>query len=104
MQIHVCRPCRGGSIRRLTRSRSITPHVDDVLDAPPQHQRPSANAAPEAGTAAEADAEAERAAFLAATEGFAVEGTIVVVPVLVLKPCTLQLSSRRALQASRTLF
>ena len=80
------------SIRRLTRSRSNTPHVDDLPPPPqpPQQQQPSADIAEDsiaaaAQPSAERDAEAERAAFLAATDGFAFEGPVVVIPLHVEK-------------------
>ena len=55
----------------------------DDLPPPPQQQQPSADIAEEGAAAAgqlpaERDAEAERAAFLAATDGFAFEGPVVV--------------------------
>ena len=78
-------PSRSGtaSIRRLTRSRSNTPHVDDL--PPPPQQQPADSVAEEVSAAgrepaAEADEEAQRTAFLAATEGFAFEGPVVVRP------------------------
>ncbi len=59
----------------------------DDLPPPPQQQQqqPSADIAEEGAAAqarpsAERDTEAERAAFLAATDGFAFEGPVVVLP------------------------
>ena len=66
-------------IPRITRSRSGTPHVDDLAlsTEPPSADAPAA--ASPAKVDAAAEAEAERAAFLAATAGFAFEGPLIVV-------------------------
>ena len=77
------------SIRRLTRSRSNTPHVDDL--PPPPQQQPADAAAEEVSAAerqpaAEAHAAAQRTAFLAATKGFAFEVPLVVSLTLITKP------------------
>ena len=81
-----------GPVRRLTRSRSNTPHVDDVLGPLLQPQPTSADAADGSASAdakanTEAESEAQRAAFLAATEGFGFEDTIVVVRAPDLSTC-----------------